>query len=50
MNSRQVDTITVVSLWREVRTAELDDPSSENRLEIFVSVERFLGPVPAESP
>jgi hypothetical protein len=49
VNSRQVHTAVVVPLGPEVEIAQLDDPSSGNRLEIFVAVERFAGPIPAEN-
>ena len=49
-HSRQVHTTVVVPLGTEAQIAQLDDPSSGNRLEIFVSAERFAGPVPAENP
>lgn len=50
MHSRQVRTTVIVPLGPEAQIAQLDDPSSGNRLEIFVSAERFAGPVPAENP
>ena len=42
MNSRQVETRAVVPLGREVQFAQLDDPTSGNRLEIFVTAERAM--------
>ena len=47
MNSRQVSTTAVIPIGPEVQVARLDDPSSGNRLEIFVSAERFAGPIAA---
>ncbi len=43
INNRQVSTTTLVGIGPEVRIASLDDPSSGNRLEVYVRVERFNG-------
>ncbi len=45
LNMRQVSTTAVVPIGLEVQVANLDDPSTGNRLEIFVSAERFAGPL-----
>lgn len=41
INSRQIEARAVVPLGREVHFAQLDDPTSGNRLEIFVKAERL---------
>jgi len=41
VNSRQVQTTAVVPLGSEVQIARVDDPSSGNRLTIFVLAERL---------
>lgn len=45
LNSRQVSWTAMVPIGSEVQVAGFDDPTSGNRLEIFVSVERFAGTV-----
>jgi hypothetical protein len=45
INARQVSTTAFVAIGPEVQIVRLDDPSSNNKLEIFVSVERLSGPV-----
>jgi hypothetical protein len=45
INSRQVFTTVLIPIGPEVQIVRLNDPSSGNRLEIFVSAERFAGPV-----
>jgi hypothetical protein len=45
VNSRQVSTTALLAIGTEVQIVRLDDPSSKNRLEIFVSVERLTPPV-----
>jgi hypothetical protein len=45
LNMRQVSMTAVVPIGPEVLLASLDDPSSGNRLEVFVSAERFAGPI-----
>ena len=47
INSRKVSTAAVIPIGPEVQVALLDDPSSGNRLEIFVSAERFAGSIAA---
>ena len=45
MISRQVTAAAVVPIGKEVRFAGIDDPNTNSRLEIFLSAERFDGPV-----
>jgi hypothetical protein len=47
INARQVSTSAFVAIGPEVQIVRLDDPSSNNSLEIFVSIERLYGPVGA---
>ncbi|MFN0101724.1 MAG: hypothetical protein ACKV2U_06490 [Bryobacteraceae bacterium] len=47
INSRQINATALVPIGREVQITRLDDPSSGNRLEIFVKAERFAGPIDA---
>jgi len=44
INSRQASVAALVPIGQEVRVARMDDPSSGNLLEIFLSAERFADP------
>ena len=45
MHSRQVTVSALVPLVQEVQVATLDDPATHSRIEIFVSADRFEGPL-----
>lgn len=45
INNRQASTTAFVAIGPEVKLASMDDPSSSNRLEVFVTVERVSGSV-----
>jgi hypothetical protein len=47
IRSRRVKTNALAPIGREFRMARIDDPTSGNPLEIFVTAERFAGPIDA---